>query len=121
MNDIQYFAKKKGSPEPVKPIGWSTGKPLSVPVKGLLHYKSSNYYPMIEFDLYYRRHPGRRKEARAFLLGYARVSGIKRTRKRQIQKAKFMDHGSYEWPQYWRKPYGKFRRNATRYSKKAGK
>ncbi|MDY5628869.1 hypothetical protein [Limosilactobacillus coleohominis] len=44
--------------------------------------------------------------------------GIKRTRKRQIQKAKFMDHGSYEWSQWWRKPYGKFRRNATRYSKR---
>lgn len=48
-------------------------------------------------------------------------SGIKRTRKRQIAKAKFMDHGSYEWSQYWHKRYGKFRRNATRYSKKAGK
>lgn len=27
--------------------------------------------------------------------------GIKRTRKCQIQKAKFMDHGSYEWSQWW--------------------
>ncbi|WP_295731685.1 hypothetical protein [uncultured Limosilactobacillus sp.] len=52
---------------------------------------------------------------------YARPSGIKRTRKRQIHKAKLMDHGSYEFSQYWRKSYGKFRRNATIYSKKAGK
>ena len=37
------------------------------------------------------------------------------------KKAKLMDHGSYEWSQYWRKPYGKFRRNATRYSKRKEK
>ena len=103
MNDIQYFAKKKGSSEPAKPIGWSAGKPSSVPVKGLLHYKPSNYYPMVEFELYYRRHPRRRKEVRAFLLGYARISRIKRTRKRGIEKAKFMDHTSYEWSQWWKK------------------
>ena len=30
-----------------------------------------------------------------------KMSQIKRTRKRQIQKAKFMDHGSYEWSQWW--------------------
>lgn len=96
MNDIQYFAKIKGSSEPAKPIGWSAGKQSSVPVKGLLQYKPSNYYPMVEVELYYRRHPRRRKEVRAFLLGYARISGIKRTRKRQLQRAKFMDHTSYE-------------------------
>lgn len=90
MNDIQYFAKEKGSSESAKLIGWSADKPSSVPVKGLLHYKPSNYYPMVEFDLYYRRHPGRRKEARAFLLGYARVSGIKRTRRRGIERARWM-------------------------------
>lgn len=27
----------------------------------------------------------------------------KRTRKRQIAKAKFMDHASYEWSQWWHK------------------
>ena len=35
---------------------------------------------------------------------------IKRTRKRQIERAKFMDHTGYEWSQYWhktaRKPKG---------------
>lgn len=103
MNDIQYFAKEKGSSESAKLIGWSAGKPSSVPVKGLLHYKPSNYYSMVEFDLCYRRHPRRRKEVRAFLLGCARVSTIKRTRKRGINKAKFMDHTSYEWSQWWKR------------------
>ena len=28
---------------------------------------------------------------------------IKRIRKRQIQRAKFMDHTSYEWSQWWHK------------------
>lgn len=99
MNGIQYFAKRKGSSEPAKPIGWSAGKQSSVPVKGLLQYKPSTF----EFQLYYRRHLRMRKEARAFLLGYARISRIKRTRKRGIEKAKFMDHTSYEWSQWWKK------------------
>lgn len=86
MNDIQYFAKKKGSSEPARPIGWSTGKPSSVLAKGLLQYKPS----IFEFQLYYRKHPRRQKEARAFLLGYARVSGIKRTRRRGIERARWM-------------------------------
>lgn len=47
-----------------------------------------------------------------------RPSCIKRTRKRQIQKARFMDKSSYEYSQYWRKQYGKFRREATRYIKR---
>ena len=28
---------------------------------------------------------------------------IKRARKRQIQRAAFMDHTGYEWSQWWRK------------------
>lgn len=99
MNDIQYFAKKKGSSEPANPIGWSAGKPSSLPVKGLLQYKPSTF----ELQVYYRKHHRMRKETKAFLLGYARVSGIKRTRKRGIEKAKFMDHTSYEWSQWWKK------------------
>lgn len=59
-----------------------------------------------------------RKGIRAAWLGFTRPSGIDRTRKRQIQKARFMDKGSYEYSQYWRKQYGKFRREATRYSKR---
>lgn len=35
---------------------------------------------------------------------------IERTRKRQIERAKFMDHTSYQWSQWWhktaRKPKG---------------
>lgn len=98
MNDIQYFAKIKGSPEPAKPIVWSTGKPSSLPAKGLLQYKPSTF-----FQLYIRRHPRKQKEVRAVLLGYVRPSTIKRTRKRGIEKAKFMDHTSYEWSQWWKK------------------
>ena len=48
------------------------------------------------------------KNLRAILLGYVRPSGIKRTRKRQIAKAKHMlnfhDHTSYEWSQWWPMP-----------------
>lgn len=62
------------------------------------------------------------KSFHAALLHKKRIKPIKRTRKRQIEKARhmlaFSDHTSYEWSQYWRKPYGKFRRNATRYSKR---
>lgn len=47
------------------------------------------------------------KRLRALLLGFARPSSIKRTRKRQIAKAKrmmdFHDHTSYEWSQWWHK------------------
>lgn len=31
---------------------------------------------------------------------------IKRTRKRQIQRATFMDHTGYEWSQWWSKRHG---------------
>lgn len=99
MNDIQYFAKRKGSSEPAKPIDWSAGKQSSVPVKGLLQYKPSTFY----FQLYYRKHPRMRKEVRAFFLGNVRPSTIKRIRKRGIEKAKLMDHISYEWSQWWKK------------------
>lgn len=99
MNDIQYFTKKKGSSEPAKPIGWSAGKASSVPVKGLFQYKPAAF----GFQLDFSRTPRSKKDLKAFILGYARVSGIKRTRKRGIEKAKFMDHTSYEWSQWWKK------------------
>lgn len=45
------------------------------------------------------------RRVRATLLGYALPSGIKRTRKRQIRRAQFMDHAGYAWSQWWkRKP-----------------
>ncbi len=99
MNDIQYFAKRKGGSEPAKLIDWSTGKPSSVPAKGLLQYKPSTF----DFELDFLKTPRSKKDFKAFLLGYSRVSGIKRTRKRGIKKAKFMDHTSYEWSQWWKK------------------
>lgn len=45
------------------------------------------------------------KDLHAVLDGYTRIKPIKRTRKRQIAKAKHMmawhDHTSYEWSQWW--------------------
>lgn len=45
------------------------------------------------------------KDLHAALDGYTRIKPIKRTRKRQIAKAKHMmawhDHASYEWSQWW--------------------
>ncbi|MDM8265645.1 hypothetical protein QUW44_00450 [Limosilactobacillus pontis] len=50
------------------------------------------------------------KDFIALLSGYKRISPIKRTRKCQIERAKFMNHTGYEWSQYWhktaRKPKG---------------
>ena len=43
------------------------------------------------------------KDCLTILLGKGRPSTIKRTRKRGIEKAKFMDHTSYEWSQWWKK------------------
>lgn len=43
------------------------------------------------------------KDLVALLSGYKRISPIKRTRKRQIERAKFMDHTGYEWSQRWHK------------------
>lgn len=56
---------------------------------------------MCQIELEIKMTPKLRKDLHAAWYGYARPSGIKRTRKRQIQKAKFMDHGSYEWSQWW--------------------
>ena len=51
--------------------------------------------------------PKLRKDLHASFLGRKRISPIKRTRKRQIAKAKHMmamhDHTSYEWSQWWHK------------------
>lgn len=49
--------------------------------------------------------PKLHKDSHAFWNDYRRLPGIKRTRKRQIAKAKHMmdfhDHTSYEWSQWW--------------------
>ena len=97
MNDkIQYFTKNKNGWEPIK---FEDGS--SIPPKGLLQYKPSTFE--IETQIEARRNKNAFKDLRAIILGYARPSGIKRTRKRQIAKAKHMmtwhDHTSYEWSQ----------------------
>ena len=50
-------------------------------------------------------HPAFLKNAIAIVGGHSRIKPIKRTRKRQIAKAKHMmawhDHTSYEWSQWW--------------------
>lgn len=51
------------------------------------------------------------KDLHAELFGYARPSGIKRTRKRAIEQAKFINKAGYQYSQYWLKAYGKFRKH----------
>ena len=53
MNDIQYFAKRKGGSEPAKLIDWYTGKTSSVPAKGLLQYNPSTF----DFELDFLKTP----------------------------------------------------------------
>ena len=55
--------------------------------------------------------PKLRKDWHAALNGYKRIKPIKRTRKRQIARARHMmmwhmmaDHTSYEWSQWWHTP-----------------
>lgn len=52
-------------------------------------------------------HPAFLKNAIAIVGRHSRIKPIKRTRKRQIAKAKHMmawhDHTSYEWSQCWHK------------------
>ena len=100
------------------------GKPQ--PIKELSQSMTSSFPNHIgtddpEVELTIKVTPKLRKDWRAAWHGYARPSGIKRTRKRVIEKAKLMDHGGYEWSQHWRKQYGKFRRNTTRYSQRRAK
>lgn len=111
MNEIKLFAKQKGDPgrpQPIKGLLQSVPSPLT-------NYVGTND---LEVALVFKMTPKRFKDQRALWLGHSRPSGIKRIRHRMIQKARFMDRGSYEYSQYWRKQYGKFRRNATRYSRR---
>lgn len=62
--------------------------------------------------------PKLRKDWHAALDGYKRIKPIKRTRKRQIARARHMmvwhmmaDHTSYEWSQWWHTPARKPRRH----------
>lgn len=83
MNEIKLFAKKKGSSEKPQPI------------KGLLYYKPSPFTNYVrdtnpELITYIKMPFKQRKELEAIAFGFTRISPIKRTRKRQIAKAKHM-------------------------------
>lgn len=62
---------------------------------------------MFEIETEIKITPKLAKDFRAAWFNYKRVKPIKRTRKRQIDKAKHMqawaDHTSYEWSQWWHK------------------
>lgn len=68
--------------------------------------------PSVSFTLMIT--PKLRKDWHAALNGYKRIKPIKRTRKRQIAKARHMmaehDHTGYEWSQWWHKPARKPKR-----------
>ena len=55
--------------------------------------------------------PKLRKDWHAALNGCKRIKPIKRTRKRAIQRAAFMDHTGYERSQWWHKKARKPRRH----------
>lgn len=61
--------------------------------------------PSVSFTLMIT--PKLRKDWHAALNGYKRIKPIKRTRKRQIARARHMmaehDHTCYEWSQWWHK------------------
>lgn len=105
---MDLYYKKKGSTN-FKPLKLES----DVDQRGSLFHELNS----VELTVVAKFPPKIRKDYLAWICGYTRPSGIQRKRKRQIRTAKFMDHGSYEWSQYWRKSYGKFRRNATRYGK----
>ena len=69
--------------------------------------------PSVSFTLMLT--PKLRKDWHAALNGYKRIKPIKRTRKRQIARARHMmaehDHTSYEWSQCWTMPARKPRRH----------
>ena len=58
---------------------------------------------MFEIETEIKITPKLAKDFRAAWFNYKRVKPIKRTRKRGIEKAKFMDRTSYEYSQWWKK------------------
>lgn len=58
---------------------------------------------MFEIETEIKITPKLLKDFRAAWFNYKRIKPIKRTRKRRIEKAKLMDHTSYEWSQWWKK------------------
>lgn len=94
---MKIFAKLNGGPAlPLKfgqPADYAEKQPkLILPTQDV-----------VELSFQYHISPKLKKDDRAFYLGYARPSGIKRTRKRLSRRAALMDHTGYEWSQWWPK------------------
>lgn len=100
---FEFFAKKKDDPSEPEPLRIHKGELYHKPNEFGIAVETCNQDVSVELVIT----PKGYKEARAFGLGYARISPIRRTRKRQIAKAKHMmawhDHTSYEWSQWWKK------------------
>lgn len=77
-------------------------------MKGLLAYKPAHFSCGFSRK---SKYPGKLKALKAVAFGYARPSGIKRTRKRLAYRAAMMDHTSYEWSQWWSKQVRKPKRH----------
>lgn len=93
MSDkIQLFAKKKGSAELPQPIEIKNRDIISTPVKGLLRCTPSAFKCQVEITTT----PKAAKDLNAALQGYTRITPIKRTRKRQIKRAKLMGLTPYQ-------------------------
>ena len=100
---FEFFAKKKDDPSEPKPLRIHKGELYHKPNEFGIAVETCNQDVSIELVIT----PKGYKEARAVGLGCTRIKPIKRTRKRQIAKAKHMmawhDHTSYEWSQWWHK------------------
>lgn len=95
---MEYFARVNGGP--ISPMRFDYDmKPTKKQPKLISAMKDLT----VELAIDWRIKPKQQKDGRAFYLGYARPSGIKRTRKRLRRRAALMDHTSYEWSQWWPK------------------
>ncbi len=83
---FEFFAKKKDDPSEPKPLRIHKGELYHKPNEFGIAVETCNQDISVELVIT----PKGYKEARVFGLGYARISPIKRIRKRQIAKAKHM-------------------------------
>lgn len=95
---MKYFAKLNGGP--VLPVKFGQAADYAEKQPKLV---STIKDIVVEFSFSYHINPKVVKDVYAFYFGYARPSGIKRTRKRLRRRAALMDHTSYEWSQWWPK------------------
>lgn len=113
MTEVKFelFAKKKDDPSEPKPLRIHKGELYHKPNEFGIDVETCNQDVSVELVIT----PKGYKEARAIGLGCTRIKPIKRTRKRQIAKAKHMmachDHTSYEWSQWWHSKARKPRRH----------